>query len=109
MGTDLLGVVRFFMNPEHCRGQNDLSSCGMNFPGGQKQMPKACHPKEPNRGMVHFDWGAIGKEVTEMSDQKVVNWAIGELDKIRQAILYGGWHLSPSSPLVCASIFSTFT
>ena len=31
--------------------------------------------------MVHFDWGATGKEVTEMSDQKVVNWAIGELDK----------------------------
>lgn len=81
-GYRSIGGGKIFHELEHCRGHNDLSSWDDFFPGGQKQMPKACHPKEkPNRGMVHFDWGATGKEVTEMSDQKVVNWAIGELDK----------------------------
>ena len=81
-GYRSIGGGKIFHELEHCRGHNDLSSWDDFFPGGQKQMPKACHPEEkPNRGMVHFDWGATGKEVTEMSDQKVVNWAIGELDK----------------------------
>ena len=48
-GYRSIGGGKIFHELEHCRGHNDLSSWDDFFPGGQKQMPKACHPEEkPN-------------------------------------------------------------
>ncbi|MBL8238070.1 MAG: sulfatase [Bryobacterales bacterium] len=55
------------------------------FPSKTRQKPEDPHPaKIPASGlpaMSHFDWGPIGEGDDAMGDHKVVDWAIGQMNK----------------------------
>ena len=59
------------------------------FPSFDAQLPVQSMPDVlPNRGEGKFDWGGTGKPIEDMGDNKVVNWAIEQMNKPRANPLF---------------------
>jgi len=59
------------------------------FPSFKQQLPVQSMPDiPPNRGEGKFDWGGTGKPLEEMGDHKVVNWAIDQMNTVREEPLF---------------------